>query len=103
MSYLIKTTEVHRVNSENAAAALIAEAKSDNRFVLSKSSTEYKTIKQKGEIVEEYWICTLVKTFTDAKEPDCTVTVSYKVEEGYFPTINDRDDDEDEDDEDGRF
>lgn len=86
MSYLIKTTEEHRVSSEAEAAKLIEEAKNDNRFMLLKSSTTYKNIKEKKEIVEEYWICTLVKQFTDAKYPDCTVSVSYNVDNGIFPT-----------------
>ena len=42
-------------------------------------------IKAKGEIVDEYWKTTLVKHFTDLKEPDCTVSVDYTVDQGYFP------------------
>ena len=38
-----------------------------------------------GEIVEEYWKTTLVKHFTDLKKPDCTVSVDYTVDQGYFP------------------
>lgn len=83
--YLIKTTEEYRVNSENAAADLIAEAKRDNRFMLLKSSTAYKPIKAKGDIVDEYWLVTLVKQFTEAKEPDCVVSVEYTVDNGIFP------------------
>lgn len=83
--YLCQTQEIYRVNSEAEAASLIEEAKSDKRFTLLKSSTEYKTIKSKGEIVDEYFKVTLVKYFTDLKEPDCSVEVSYSVEEGYFP------------------
>lgn len=83
--YLCQTQEIYRVNSEGEAAKLIGEAKKDNRFTLLKSSTEYKTIKSKGEIVEEYWKTTLVKQFTDLKEPDCTVSVEYNVSNGYFP------------------
>ena len=83
--YLCQVQEVYRVDSEAEAAALIEEAKSDHRFTLLKSSTEYKTIKAKGEIVDEYWKTTLVKHFTDLKEPDVTVKVNYHVEEGVFP------------------
>ena len=83
--YLCQVQEIYRVNSEAEAARLIEEAKSDNRFTLLKSSTEYKTVKAKGEIVDEYWKTTLVKHFTDLKEPDCSVDVSYEVEQGYFP------------------
>lgn len=110
MSYLIKTTEEYRVSSEAEAAKLIEEAKNDNRFMLLKSSTTYKNIKEKKEIVEEYWICTLVKQFTDAKYPDCTVSVTYAVDNGFFPSpvnvaesaYNEGDDDYEDDDE-GEF
>lgn len=83
--YLCQTQEIYRVGSEAEAANLIEEAKKDNTFTLLKSSTEYKTIKAKGEIVDEYWKTTLVKHFTDLKEPDCTVSVDYTVDQGYFP------------------
>lgn len=85
MDYVTKVTEEHRVGSEDEAARLIEEAKRDRRFTLLKSSTVYKTIKEKKEIVEEYWLTTLVKQFTDAKEPDCTVTIEYNVDQGVFP------------------
>jgi len=87
MKYLCKVTEVYRVESENEAAKLIEEAKADKGFILLKSSTEYKTKKAKGEIIEEYWLTTLVKEFTDYKEPDRTVEVTYTIEEGAFPEI----------------
>lgn len=85
--YLCQTQEIYRVGSEAEAARLIEEAKKDNKFTLLKSSTEYKTVKAKGEIVDEYWKTTLVKSFTDLKEPDCTVSVHYDVENGYFPSV----------------
>lgn len=83
--YLCQVQEIYRVDSEAEAAALIEEAKSDHRFTLLKSSTEYKTVKAKGEIVDEYWKTTLVKHFTELKEPDRTVEVNYHVEDGVFP------------------
>ena len=83
--YLTKVSETYRVGSENEAAKLIAEAKADGRFTLLKSTTEYKTVKAKGEIVDEYWLTTLVKQFTEAKDPTCTVDVEYVYDEGVFP------------------
>ena len=94
--YLCQTQEIYRVNSEAEAARLIEEAKLDKRFTLLKSSTEYKTVKSKGEIIDEYWKTTLVKYFTDLKEPDCSVEVSYKVEDGYFPDPVKKDENESE-------
>ena len=97
MKYLCQVQEIYRVGSEAEAARLIEEAKSDKRFTLLKSSTEYKTVKSKGEIVDEYWKTTLVKHFTDLKEPDCSVEVSYDVEAGAFPEpVATKDDDEDD-------
>ena len=87
MKYLCKVTEIYRVESENEAARLIEEAKADGSFVLLKSSTEYKTKKAKGEIIEEYWFTTLVKEFTDYKEPDRTVSVTYTIDRCTFPSI----------------
>ena len=89
--YLCQTQEIYRVDSEAEAANLIEAAKKDNTFTLLKSSTEYKTIKAKGEIVDEYWKTTLVKHFTDLKEPDCTVSVDYTVDQGYFPMGQEKD------------
>ena len=89
--YLCQTQEIYRVDSEAEAANLIEAAKKDNTFTLLKSSTEYKTIKAKGEIVDEYWKTTLVKHFTDLKEPDCTVSVDYTVDQGYFPMGQEQD------------
>lgn len=91
--YLCQTQEIYRVGSEAEAAKLIEEAKADNRFTLLKSSTEYKTVKSKGEIIDEYWKTTLVKHFTDLKEPDCSVEVEYNVEAGYFPDPVEKEDD----------
>ena len=89
--YLCQVQEIYRVDSEAEAANLIEAAKKDNTFTLLKSSTEYKTIKAKGEIIDEYWKTTLVKHFTDLKEPDCTVSVDYTVDQGYFPMGQEKD------------
>lgn len=95
--YLCQVQEVYRVDSEKEAATLIEEAKADGRFTLMKSSTEYKTVKAKGEIVDEYWKVTLVKHFTDLKEPDCSVDIVYSVSDGAFPSPIEKEDNENED------
>ena len=77
--YLIKTTEEHRADSELEAAELINAAKADGRYLLSKYSSVKKERKQKGEIVDEYYLVTLVKVFDDAKEPCGEATVEYKI------------------------
>ena len=77
--YLIKTTEEHRADSEAEAALLINAAKEDGRYVLSKYSSVKKEKKQKGEVIEEYYIVTLVKVFDDAKDPCGEAQVEYKI------------------------
>lgn len=77
--YLIKTTEEHRADSEVEAAELINAAKADARYLLSKYSSVKKERKQKGEVVDEYYLVTLVKVFDDAKEPCGEATIEYKI------------------------
>ena len=77
--YLIKTTEEHRADSEREAAELIEAAKKDGRYALVKYSSVHKERKQKGEVVDEYFIVTLVKVFDDAKEPCGEASVEYKI------------------------
>lgn len=77
MKYLLTTTEVYRVESENEAKKMIEEAKEDNHFILKKYTSEYKERKQKGEIIDTYWKVSLVKTFTNEKEPQLRTIVSY--------------------------
>ena len=101
MAYLTKTTEVYRVANEREAEAEIEKAKKDNRFELAKYTAVKKNRKEKKEIVDEWIQLTLVKKFCDETEPDCSVTVDYTKEEGFFPQSNliDADEDEDLDDE----
>lgn len=77
--YLIKTTEEHRADSEAEAAELINSAKADHRYVLSKYSSVKKETKQKGEVVDVYFIVTLVKVFDNPKDPQGEASVEYKV------------------------
>ena len=77
--YLIKTTEEHRADSEAEATALITAAKADGRYILAKYSSVKKERKAKGEIIDEYFIVTLVKVFDDAKDPCGEATVEYKI------------------------
>ena len=77
--YLIKTTEEHRADSELEAAELISAAKADSRYVLAKYASTKKERKVKGEIVDEYYLVTLVKVFDDAKNPCGEAQVEYKI------------------------
>ena len=77
--YLIKTTEEHRADTACEAEELIAAAKADNRYELSKYSSTYKERKQKREVVDSWYIVTLVKTFDNPKEPCGEASVEYKI------------------------
>ena len=76
-NYLIKTTEVYRCDTEEEAKNLIEEAKRNNRYTVTKNSSEIKTLKQKGEVVDEWRRVTITKEFTSEKEPYEQIYISY--------------------------
>ena len=81
--YLLKVEEVYRADSEAEAAQIIEDAKKDDQFILSKYTSVKRERKQKGEIIDEWMRVTLTKTFTDEKEPDVQVNVTYDVEDAF--------------------
>ena len=78
--YLITTTEVYRVDTENEVENLIAEAKEDTSLNLIKYNREHKQRKKGGEIIDEWYKVTLVKGFTDEKDPITQTYITYEVE-----------------------
>lgn len=78
MRYLISTTETYRVNSEADVETLIGEAKAAHEYELAKYTREYKEKKSKGEVIDAWFKVTLTKKFTDEKEPDRSVEISYE-------------------------
>lgn len=97
MKYLTKTVETYRVADEAEAAKIIDEAKKDKRFALVKYEAVRKEKKSKGEVIDEWVRVTLHKAFNSETEPDSTIEVDYKREEGVFPDpITPDDDDEEE-------
>ena len=78
MKYLINVQETYRVDTESAVDELIAEAKNSNNFELAKYTREYKEKKSKGEVVDAWYKVVLTKKFTDEKEPDRSVEISYE-------------------------
>lgn len=77
MKYLIDVTETYRVDSEKEAVALIDEAKKQSEYTLIKYTSIQKEKKEKGEIVETWYKVSLVKRFTEEKDPYCSYNVSY--------------------------
>lgn len=81
-NYLIKTTEVYRCDTEQEAKNLIEDAKQSSLYTVTKSSSEIRTLKQKGEIVDEWRRITITKAFAEEKEPYGQVYVSYDTTRG---------------------
>ena len=76
--YLIKAVDTYRVGTVSEVEALHEELQQDPTFDLVAFSYKTKYIKAKGEIVEEYQVVSATKVFTDEKEPERSVTVSYE-------------------------
>lgn len=76
MKYLLEVTENYRVDTDAEAKQLIEDAKGGNALV-KKSTSQYKERKQKGEVVDAWYKVTIVKVFTDEKEPNTQVDISY--------------------------
>lgn len=76
MKYLTDVMEVYRVDSEAEADQLLETAKASG--VLNKYSCVYKEKKQKGEVIDSWYKVTLNKKFTDEKDPDRQMTISYE-------------------------
>ena len=79
MRYLLNKTEIYRVATEEEAKELINEAKRDSNYILSKYSSVKREQKAKGEVIDEWYKVTLVKSFNEEKEPAYTVDVIYEV------------------------
>ena len=93
MIYLIKTTEQYRCDSEKEAVELINKAKQATEYNVVKYNSEIKNVKQKGEIVDEWRRVTIVKEFSDEKEPVGSLMPEYHV-----PGFNRFNDEYEEDD-----
>lgn len=79
--YLIKVTEQYRCDTEAEAEALINEAKENKQYTVIKTSSEMKTTKAKGEIVDEWRRVLITKEFTSEKEPSEQIIISYEEDE----------------------
>ena len=75
MEYLIRTTEIYRAANEDEAKAVIEKAKRTSTVI--KYNSTYKCKKQKGEIVDEWYRVEITKEWTDEKEPDNSIKVTY--------------------------
>lgn len=78
MKFLLTTTESYRIDTEKEVEVAIQEAKEDPTFILKKYDRTFKEKKQKGEVVDSYFILKLTKQFNEEKEPISEVTVNYE-------------------------
>ena len=77
MNYLIETTEIYRVESEDDAKELVEEAKRTS--TVAKYSCIYKEKKAKGEVVDSWYRVSITKKWDEEKEPRGATKVSYGV------------------------
>ena len=77
--YLITATEVYRVSTQSEVDSIIEKAKNDDSFQLVKYNCEYKERKAKGEVIDDWYKLTLIKSFNDEKDPERYVEVTYEV------------------------
>lgn len=75
--YLVKTTDVYRVDSVGEVEQFHKDLKGDPHFELESFAYQQKQVKQKGEIVDEYCLVTVKKKFNDPKEPISDVSIAY--------------------------
>ena len=75
--YLVKTTDVYRVDSVGEVEQFHKDLKGDPHFELESFAYQQKQVKQKGEIVDEYCLVTVKKKFNDPKEPTSAVNPAY--------------------------
>lgn len=80
MKYLIQTTEVYRVDTEEEAQELINSAKTCSMYALKKYNCEYKEKKSKGDVVDDWYKVTLTKSFGEEKEPETCPNIVVKYE-----------------------
>jgi hypothetical protein len=78
MKYLIETTEVYRVDTEDECLDIVEAAKKSS--YVKKYSSVKKEKKQKGEVVDTWYKLSITKGWTDEKEPDSCIRVDYRVD-----------------------
>lgn len=66
--FLIRSTEVYRIDSESEANNFIDQQK--KKYEVSKYSSELKERKIKGEVADSWYRVTIIKTYNDEKEPE---------------------------------
>ena len=81
MNYLTKTVLTYRCPTLDAALELRKALSETPGAELSSFSYVNKSIKEKGEVVEEYVLCKAILSFNDEKFPEVNITVNFGVDE----------------------
>lgn len=76
--YLIKAVETYRFETEKSAKEYLEEMKENDLYEITKSVIEKKEVKEKKEIVGEYYLMTVTKIVNDPKDPINSVEVVYQ-------------------------
>lgn len=79
MRYLLNTTEKYRVETVAEVETLHEEFLKDNKYTVNSFGYVTKYIKEKGDIIGEYQVITVKKTFNEEKEPGVDVDINYEV------------------------
>ena len=77
--YLCRVTEEYHVTTESEVDELIEEARESNIYDLKKSGVQKKEVKEKGEVVDEFYVVVLCKHIQDLKNPEVQVDLHYEV------------------------
>lgn len=75
--YLTKVVETYRVDTDEEVTRMIEEAKQSNKYELAKYTSEFKEVKQKGEVVDSFYLLSEVKVFNDPKDPYSDIEIHY--------------------------
>lgn len=75
--FLVKTTEIYRIDSLTEVEEFHKELKGSAEFELDSFGYKQKQIKHKGEVVDEYCLVTVKKNFNDEKEPISDIKIVY--------------------------
>lgn len=78
MEYLLKVQNVYRVATEQEALNLRERLRDETNGTLTAFSYAVKYVKQKGEIIDEYYVCKATIEFNAERDPERFVTTKYE-------------------------
>lgn len=78
MEYLLKVTNTYRVATEQEALNLRERLRNESNGTLTAFSYAVKYVKQKGEIIDEYYVCKATIEFNAERDPERFVSTKYE-------------------------